>query len=77
MGNNLSGNQSNTNLNFCDICKKNVGSTSYSYLDMECSKCNIRTKSYFHSDCLHQYRSEHCNPEFQCTECSDLNSIYV
>ena len=60
MGNTLS----TPELKSCGLCTTPIPSGPYVYYDIVCSKCNLRCKSYYHSDCLHAYTETHIKDAF-------------
>ena len=70
MGNTLS----TPELKSCGLCTTPIPSGSYVYYDIVCSKCNLRCKSYYHSDCLHSYTETHIKDAFVCPTCNNMSN---
>ena len=60
----------------CSICNMPIEST-WSYMDIQCSKCKERCKGYYHNDCLHTYNIENIKENcFTCPKCKLQNTTY-
>ena len=70
MGNTLS----TPELKSCGLCTTPIPSGPYVYYDIVCSKCNLRCKSYYHSDCLHSYTETHIKDAFVCPTCNNMSN---
>lgn len=67
----MGNNSSTSNLQNCSLCNLQIPTRNFAYYDLVCSKCNLRCKSYYHNDCIRNYRETQLNSVFVCPPCNN------